>query len=61
MNEYQDQALWWELQFLCDCCNEWIILGDYNTREEAIDWLDRVQKRQPEKNLRIKRVTGLPE
>lgn len=60
MNEYQDQAEWFELQAFCVLHNHWQTMHDYDTREDAIEAYDTITSLDRYGEFRVRRVTGLP-
>lgn len=58
MNEYQDQTLWWEVQFKIG--NMWVYVSDHDTREDAEDWQEQYEEEYKFNEYRTVRKCGLP-
>lgn len=57
MNEYQDQATWYEVQSLQD--GRWVAVADADTEPEADGLKAEYMELDDELTLRVKRVRGL--
>lgn len=57
MNEYQDQTLWFEVQWFKR--GRWVFFSDHDTFEDASDWKIAYSEVYPRDLFRVKRVYGL--
>lgn len=57
MNEYQDQAVWFEVQRRQG--GRWVPVADADTRDDANDKRRTFEADKPEGWFRVRRVTGL--
>jgi hypothetical protein len=59
MNEYQDQATWFEVQGKYN--GRWEMVTADDTREEALEDLDTYNENEPGTLFRVRRVRGQAE
>lgn len=59
MNEYQDQAEWFELRAWCVLHNHWETVKDYDTRDEALAAFDRITAKDTEGRFLVRRQWGI--
>lgn len=57
MNEYQDQATWFEVQSKID--GRWVPVADADTDVEAEGLMDEIKIMDDELTLRVARVRGI--